>query len=352
MSDEKGVTAEGELKMLEDKYQQKVDALRREMGTLPDLGVIAKTEYHAGVEGISVERIDGPRNPYRTILEVAVATWGNEAYPAKWSRITPENRFKVVKAALSGQTLPQAVEPVGWSFIVRGASRSAFDQHARQRLATFFSQGVRDNSRADSGFRVPSELHPKYGGDPELYKEIQEHVESYKKLYVKILKTGWGSFQTARSIFPMGSTHNYRFYANLGAIKSYLSQRLQFCEQEDTVAVAVAVWKNIHDQFPLIADHLRPGCDYAKRCTYHQASTLSELFSALFAGCGRWEDPVKYATFNKSCSDSKKMKEQLGYMYPEPTEWKNYSSFKDLEESDKKLFTEDCVVVFDPVTGE
>ena len=183
---------EGELKMQDSEHQAKTDSLRRAMGTLPELNCEDdRTVFHEGVAGISVELIDAPANPYRTIFEVATATWGNEEYATKWPLVSPANRLKVVRAALSGQTLPQAVEPAMFSFIVRGASRSAFDQHARQRLATFFSQGVRDNSRLDAGFRVPSEFLPENGGDEELYREIVKHVIEYKRLYKKILKTGW-----------------------------------------------------------------------------------------------------------------------------------------------------------------
>lgn len=351
---ETNVTESGELKMLENAYQQKIDALRRTMGTLPELNVTAKTEFYAGVEGISVELVDAPNNPYKNMFEAAVATWGEASnYVTKWPLVSPENRFKVVKAVLSGMTLPQASEPVSFTYIVRGPSRAAFDQHARQRVGTaFFSSGVRDNSRASAGIRIPTELHPKYGGDPVLYKELTEHLLAMKELYVKILKTGWGSFQSARTVLPMSIEHPYKFTSNLGAIRAFLAQRLQFCEQEDVVAIAVCVWKNIHDTFPLIADHLRPGCDAPKTCTYHKSNSLSELFSALFAGCGRYPDPVPYATFNKTCSDSKLMKQQLGFMYPGPDEWKNYSKFADLEESDKKLFSENCSIEFDSITGE
>ena len=330
------------IKMQDTEHQRRTDELRRSMGTLPELNCENEaTTIHKGVEGISVELIDAPTNPYRTMFEVSVATWGNEEYATKWPLVSPENRFKVVKAALSGQTLPQAVEPCLFSFIVRGPSRSAFDQHARQRLATFFSQGVRDNSRLDAGFRMPSEFLPENGGSQELYEEILAYVKEYKKLYKKILKTGWGSFQSARCLMPMGMTHNYKFAANIGVLKSYMAQRLQACEQSDTVAVAIMVWMEVAKQFPLIASHMKPGCDMAKKCTYHQASTLSELFSALFAGCGRWPDTTPYATFNKSCSSYKELNEQLKVNFPGPFNWPEYKDFKSCAPSDQHLLSED-----------
>ena len=340
----------GELTMQESEHQRKTDELRRAMGTLPELNCEDdRTALHVGVAGISAELIDAPRNPYRAIFEVSVATWGNEEYATKWPLVAPEHRFKVVKAALSGQTLPQAVEPILFSFIIRGASRSAFDQHARQRLATFFSQGVRDNSRLDAGFRIPAELHPDHGGDQETFDEIMAFVKEYKRLYKKILKKGWGSFQSARALMPMGMTHNYKFAANVGVLKSYIAQRTQACEQADTVAVAICVWNLLWGRWPFLASHLKPGCDFAKRCTYHQSSTLSEMFSALFAGCGRWPDPVPYATFNKSCSSYEDIIKQLNITsrlpqwFPEPGKWPDFQEFSALFPTDLQLMSEDYV---------
>ena len=144
----------------------------------------------------------------------------------------------------------------------------------------------------------------------------------------------------ARCLMPMGITHNYKFAANLGALKAYMAQRLQACEQADTVQVAISVWHLINAKFPLIASHLKPGCDYAKKCTYHQANTLSELFSALFAGCGRWPDPVPYATFNYSCSSYEKMGCESGQKLPHHTEWREYNNYEELATLDKQLLSE------------
>lgn len=311
------------------------------MGTLPELQIENdETKLYKGVEGISVELIDAPSNPYRIMCEVATATWGSETYETKWNIISPENRFFVVKSALSGFTLPQAIEPLMFSFIVRAVSRSAFDQHARARLQTFFSQGCRDNSRIQAGLRIPTEFWPENGGDPELFNEIVSYAKEFKRLYKKILEKGAGSFQDARILFPLGATHNYKFATNLGALKSYIGQRAMVCEQADTVAVALLVWWTINKKFPLIASHLKPTCDAAKKCVYHQYSHLSEAFGALFKGCGRWPDEKPYYTFNKSCSSYDELNQQLGIHFPSPSEWKEYTKYEDLDESDKKLFNE------------
>ena len=321
--------------MMTNVRKEDVDNLREAMGTMPNNDLVPHTVFYAGVHGITVEMTECPENPYRAIFEASVATWGNEEYATKWDNVSPENRFKVVKAALSGQTLPQALEPVNFMFIVRGASRAQFDQHARQRVgATFFSQGVRDNSRADAGFRVPTE----FLSDLDLMDRIGEYVKDGKDLYAEIIRRGMGSYQSARAILPMGITHNYKYAANLQAIKGYMAQRLQACEQEDTVFVAISIRKAIEDKFPLIASHLKPGCDYAKKCTYHQSYTLSEMFGCLFAGCGRWPDENKYSTFNGSCSNYRTMAEQGGIELRSPTFWREYDKYEHLYLEDRVLF--------------
>lgn len=321
--------------------KEEIDEMRELMGTLPSSDP-PKTDIHVGTSGITVEMINWPTNPYQIIYENSVATWGNEAYRTKWNDTPIQQRFEVVYAALTGQTLPMVLESVQFGFIVRGASRSAFDQHARMRIgATFFSQGVRDNSRADAGFRMPSQFEE----NPSLHTEIEQHVLATKKLYSRILEEGQGSYQSARSILPMGITHNYKWACNMLALKGYMAQRLQACEQEDTVGVAIATWNQMNKKFPLLAHVLRPGCDGAKRCTYHQAYTMSEKFGCLFSGCGRWPDTKSYSTFNRSSASYDTIGKQMGVYFPTTTDdtWEVYKHYSELAAPDYDLFRQDML---------
>lgn len=320
------------------KRNDDMNEIRKKMGTLPNENLEINTDFHIGVSGISSEMFYHDENPYRNIFEAAVATWGDEEYATKWPEVSPENRFTVVKASLSGQTLPIALETVSFGFIIRGASRSAFDQHARARIgSTFFSQGIRDNSRADAGFRIPTEFQD----DPELLEEVKEHIAQMKELYVKIVKRGHGSFQSARCILPLGSTHQYKYRANLQALRGYFATRLAACEQSDTCATAIATWDQINQKFPLIGSNLKPACDYAQRCLYHKTYTLSELFGCLFKGCGRWPDKDPYATFNRSCSSYHTIQEELGIGFRGPKSWIVFEEYDQLALSDRKLFEEE-----------
>lgn len=336
-----------EIKMLEGEYQKKMDAKRREMKTLPCLNVSDDaTTFYRGVEGIEVDLIDAPRNPYRVMVECATATWGPESFPHNWESMKPEDRYLVVKAALSGQTIPSVLETIMFQFTVRRASRAAFDQHARQRFSAFFSIGTRDNSRLEYGVRIPTTFFKEEptNTDEQLLEDIKAHHLNGKKLYKRILENG-GSFEDARVVVPESVTHHYRFASNYSALRMFCAQRLQVCEMADVVAVAILTRKRVEERFPLLASHLTPGCDKAKKCTYRGQVTSAyptgtDMFSALFSGCGRWPDREKYATFHTSCSSYDKINRELGTDFRGPKEWVHYNSFESLTPGDRALFEE------------
>jgi len=291
--------------------------VRKIMGTEAFSSLEIKTEYFKGVKGINASLIDWPQNPYKTIFELAVATWGNEEYPQKWRNTSLKGRKLVLQACLSHQTLTQALEAPKFTWQVRGVSRSAFDQIARIRVGgAVASQGVRDNSRIDAGFRIPSDLWE----DEELRNKIIQHVDDTKKLYKEILEKR-SSWQSARAILPMGLTHNFYITMNYLAFQNQCSRRMMCCEQADTVAAFWLMWHELKYAFPVLAAYCRPACDLQKKCVYHQAYTLSEKFSCLFKSCGRWPVEERESYFDYPSCTPKEIQEELGFWIPLPSEW-------------------------------
>lgn len=300
---------------MQENKQNQLDNLRQSMGTLPSMQPQKETIFIRGCSSIQVDLIGKPANPYRQIFSAATATWGNDDYEDKWPKTSVANRIKVVIAALTGQTLPQALEPLSFQFRVVGASRSAFDQTARARIgATFFSSGVRDNNKLDASFIVPTEFFD----NDEIREKIVDYVEQGKDLYEYLINQGQGSWQAARSILWMGMAHPFEMSFTYLSLVGQCSRRLKFCEQEDTVGTFWSVREAIKNEFPLLAEVLRPGCDRSKKCDYHKAYTLSEMFGCLFSSCGRHpsNSEYDYATFNHSCSNRETMSEQLGFEIP------------------------------------
>jgi len=306
-----------------------IDEIRQLMGTLPESQPKRKDKIYIGVKGIKVKLIDYPKNPYRAIYEIVASTWKGNWWK-KWENTKPEWRIKVVLAALQGKTLPQCLEAPSFTFKIQGLSRSAFDQLARHRQTGIGSVGFRDNSWLDASLRIPSDLL-------KFQKEIKKWWKNTKTLYEKIVNSGQSSWQSARSILPIGTCWMFAWTMNYRAFKEICAQRLCFHEQYDTCATTWLMWNELYKKFPLLASYCRPICDVQKKCVYGDIYSLSILFGALFKPCGRWKTKETYATFkNLSAADKKEIEEQLDIYIPEPEDW----SFIESEaiEKDRKYF--------------
>jgi hypothetical protein len=318
--------------------KQEIENIRRIMGTLPDQEPEKKTDFHIGVTGMknAVKLIDWPHNPYKSMYVMATSCWGKKI--DKWSATTPQGRFMVVLAVLKRQALPLAYEAPSFTFAVEKLPRWSFDQICRARQGIVFSsQGTRDNNHRDAGFFV----HDEIAEDEELFEAFKSAALHCKDVYDLIINKGKGSWQSARSIFPISNTHAFSFAANFAALQNLLSRRMKFCEADATVAFAWLVQKELAKTFPLLADFCRPGCDFSGKCGYNSAYSMSNMFGCLFAPCGRNMGTYsEYAEFNKSCTDKNKLEEQLDIKIQEPNEWIDYTEndFYKLDQKDIDLF--------------
>lgn len=323
------------------REREAIDSLRRACGTLPSRTTMLKTDFWFGCEKLSVQLIDEPKNPYKAIFTMATATWGNDQYENKWDRVGTYERYLVVLSALQGKTLPTALEAPKYTFVVKGLPRHCFDQMARTRIgAAFGSVGCRDNSKIDSSMVLYSEYLKK----PELLSGLKITILRCKAMYLKIIEEGQGSYQLARSILPMSYHHPFVFTQNLMSLISQSRRRLCFGEEEFICGLH---W-DIRDLFDclgykLIADNMRPACDYAQKCLYSK-SDGSELFGNLFSGCGRWPRDIEYSEFNQSCTDRDTLEQQIGFKIPYPSSYINFTldreGFRKLGEFDKTLLSE------------
>lgn len=339
-----------------------INDLRRVMGTLPEQAPKLETKFLRGVEGIEVELIDYPTNPYKSLYVLATSCWGGKIN--KWDDTSPENRFLVVKAVLERQALPLALEAATFVFSVEGPSRAAFDQLARTRIGAVFSaKGMRDNNWKGCDIRIPNALWPTnqewsladyIANHPDQaptedevaainkvidFNDIQATMKKVKQTYANIVDNGKASWQAARTVLPLYVVYGYSAAYNLMSLMGVCANRLRFCEMEDTVAVAWLMAKEVEHEFPLIGSYLRPSCDFTHKCQYHKSYTLSEMFGCLFKECGRnpCPDSREYAEFNEICTDVKILEKQLGIKIPGPNEWPVYDTFESLCEADKML---------------
>lgn len=318
--------------------KEKLIELRKLMGTYQDDGteVLDDARFMVGCEGIFVDLIDWPVNPYKAMYVMATTCWGRRVN--KWKQTKPEHRFLVVKAVLEGQSLPLALEAPKFTFVIEGPSRAAFDQIARARIGAVFSaKGMRDNNWSQCQFRIPNAIYK----NEKLFESYMSALILGVKAYNDAVKTGQANWQAARAVLPMSVVYGWSMSMNYQALRGFAAKRMKFCEQEDTVATAWLVWEAIRKRFPLLADHMRPGCDYSQKCGYHKTYYLSEVFGCLFKECGRnkCEATNDYAIFNESCSNKSIIATQTGILIPDNV-WNNYT-WDTIKDSDKKLFMED-----------
>jgi thymidylate synthase ThyX len=279
-----------------------IEELRRELGTLPKQLGNEATRYYRGGEGVKVILVS-PRpfpNLYAAMYVMAVQTWGgiHDSGVRKWNDASPEIRMKAIRAILQRQALPLALEHPQFLFEISGCSRSSFDQIARARIGvTFSSMGTRDNAHGDFSVVVPPHVY-----DDKAMLEVYTHaIEDAKRAYISLLRQG-RSWQDARAVLPQSMTHRFCMSANYAALSTFMSKRLMFCEQYDTVTVAWKMREALAQHYAVLATTLLPACDFAKKCVYHQQN-LSEMFGCLFKGCGRWDDPYPLHDFNESSTN-------------------------------------------------
>lgn len=326
-----------------------IDNLRKAMGTLPHRDSEIVYDYANALKSCTVKLIDIPKNPYKNIVAMAVATWGSgkmgedEGSCGKWKKLTPENRFKIVVSALKGKTLPTCLESIKFLFEFNGIPRHTFDQFARLRIgAGIASIGCRDNSKLDAPFILYPELDEMLEKDTSFKKMFESWMKETKDLYAKILSTSKGSYQVARTVLPMCYNHSWVCTINYKALKEQCLRRMMACEEAPIVLIFWKMREEIKKLSPLLANYLRPLCDITKKCVYAGgAEDLSKLFSCLFKGCGRYPAEHEYAEFNLSCSSYNEISKYVEIVTPDG--WTEYgiNDFDKLSETDKKLFREE-----------
>lgn len=318
-----------------------MENIRKVLGTEPGRSPKVSYEVVKGCSRLKVLMISYPRNPYFQICEAVLQTWGEEPSHLKWNKLSPEARYLVVKAALTGNTLPLALETPSFQFQFSGIPRWVWDQLVRSRIGfTFFSIGVRDNLCSDRYLII----HPKEYNNPEVRKRIEALWREIKDTYMFLCEKRKSSWQNARDILPMGMSHQGGFSANYLALKNYMSRRLAFCEAHHHCGLAWTIRKRIEERFPLLANYLRPACDFVKKCLYQKNYYLSNAFGMLFRTCGRnpAEKPALEAEFNEAAADKEELEKELGFKIPGPEDYFDleFKEYKEKFPEDAKLFEE------------
>jgi thymidylate synthase ThyX len=292
-----------------------------------------KTNFYT-LADMKVEMLDYPANAYKTMVNMAMKTWGNKS--DKWSDLTPQDRLTIVQMILNKKALPLATEHPKFSFSVDRIDRSSFDQLARARIGIVFaSKGQKDDYLDDLGIIIPSRLM-----HTPLENEFKALAIECKKFYHYMKQyeiPNWAR----RSILPMYSEHSFIFSANFSTIQNLLAKRLETTEQEGVVAFSMLVREEIKKEYPLLANWLRPSCDFIHKDMTAAYNGFSKILSVPHASDNRHSgyDKEKYPPkWNEPCSDFQRIQADLNIEFPEPDEWYALYDFDDLKAKDKARF--------------
>lgn len=327
---------------------KEIDNIRETLNTLPNKSK-KNYKYDSALKYCEVNLVDYSKNVMKDIVTIACSTWGSgetglgNGSTLKWKKLTPINRYRVVLSALTGNTLPTALEAPTFTFEINGVPRSTFDQFSRCRFFSIGSIGTRDNDKLNSPFLIYDRLYKLLQEDFKLKKDFEEWVVKTKDLYESIINNGKGDYQLGRDVLPICLNHSWTFKTDFLTLKGQCARRMMACEQDSHVLLFWKLREEIKNKIsPLLANYLRPACDGAKKCIYHGgAEGMTKYFSSLFAGCGRWKEEHQYSEFNHSCSDYKTLSEYVEI--PRPSDWINYTEndYDKLDIKDKKLFEEE-----------
>jgi thymidylate synthase ThyX len=281
---------------------------------------VVETKFYT-LKDMKVTMLDWPNNPYPSLVDMAMQTWRSGS--RKWSRLSPETRFEVVKLIMQKKVLPLAAEEPNFSFQVDRCSRAFFDQAARTRVGIVFSSaGQKDDNLHSIGFVLPSAiLGTKYE------EIIKNKVIEAKELYNDMYKSGIPNW-SLRCILPMYVEHNFMFAANLTAIQNLLSKRMETTEMEECVGFSILVREAIKEKFPIFAEYLRPSCDWTKKDMTGPYNGFSSIIGVphksdmRHPGYNEIECPAKW---DSPCTDIGLVEKMIGYHLPHPNEWIDFT---------------------------
>jgi len=313
--------------MTSDKVKYEIEKATKEGNSKSEV------QFSEDLEHLDVHLVSKMDNPYKMIVEMSLNTWGDKG--EKWKDLSPESRFHCVKEVLENRALPLAKESVKLNFYIGGITRASFDQIARARIGVVFgARGFKDNDLSASSFIVP------YVFDAEDKQRIKHDYKIIMEEYRYFRKKYPGTW--ARYIMPMGTEYHFYMAIDYSALQQFCGSRMETTEQTDTVAVPWAMRYAVEEEYPLLADYLRPACDFAHKDRTVAVNGFHDILGIPHGSDNRWlgyDKPNMKEWWSTPCTDYKYLK-KMGVDVVDTGRWKNYT-WETLDERDKKYFEEE-----------
>jgi thymidylate synthase (FAD) len=222
-------------------------------------GQVPRTVFHEDSAGISVQLLDWPDESRiaKTIYSFVESTWGDQL------RLdgSDEEVNRVFLQALSGRTLPAALEIPKFTFAIGGVTRAVTHELVRHREGGYGQHSQRANDERHMPIRIPATI----SRHPGLREAFIETCTRAKEFYARAVDSGI-HVQDARSILPEHICTNICVTLPYNTLQRALSSRMSGSMYPEMCVVARMMKATVDEKCPTMGSYIMTACDRAKRC--------------------------------------------------------------------------------------
>lgn len=193
------------------------------------------TQFKNNLDSIEVELLQYPsvQQLFDAIIPFTNATWNDDPIEVRDSMSTKE-KVQNVYDAFHFKYLPQALETVGLTFLIKGIDLQTVTHILRNRIGfTFSAECSGDKWWTHKSALVPNSIE----NSPEFYERYKHLTEECKQLYCDMIDSKKISIMDARHILNRNMETYYLMHVNFLSLLNFLRQRIdrQIQPEEDNV---------------------------------------------------------------------------------------------------------------------
>lgn len=239
-------------------------------------GEAPKTDYVNNLDAIEVTLLNSPtvEQLISSIIPFTNATWNDDPIEVRDS-MTLSEKLQNCYDAFHFKYLPQALETVGLTFLIKGIDLQTVTHILRNRVGfTFSAECSGDKWWTNKRSLVPNSVQQ----SDEFYERWKNIVEESKKLYCDMIDSKKVSIMDARHILTRNMETYYLMHVNFLSLLNFFKQRIdkQIQPEEDNV-LAYKLYLEVIKKVPFAINSLNihaPAMHYVKMARSGKATNL------------------------------------------------------------------------------
>lgn len=239
-------------------------------------GEAPTTEFVNNLDAMDIQLLSWP-NMYQLVSEIIPftnATWNDDPILVR-DQMSQEQQQQVIYDAFHFKYLPQALETVNLTFLIKGIDLQTVTHILRNRVGfTFSAECSGDKWWTHKRSLVPNAIEQ----SDEFYERYKKITEECKKLYCDMIDSKKISIMDARHILPRNLETYYLMHVNFLSLMNFLRQRIdkQIQPEEDNV-LAYKLYLALIEKVPYAINSLNlhaPAMHYVKMARTGKATNL------------------------------------------------------------------------------